>query len=141
MQRIQFYPDKELANVLQSEAERNKVSVSTFVTDLLKEYYGLSSRENKTALTRRVIQEVEDYLEQLSETDGNTFDLNKASATYRKIPMTCGGKPNPTRASIGRSFGAKVGKPPFQCIRKCIRNGKQVLSENNALVYEKIRII
>ena len=138
MQRIQFYPDKQLANVLQNEAQKNGVSVSAFVTDLLNEYYGLSTQVSKTVLTRKVLLEVAAYVQQLSGAANKTFDLNKASSSYQKIPMTCGGKPNPTRASIGRSFGAKIGKPPFQNVRKCIRNGKQVLSENNALVYEII---
>ena len=41
MQRIQFYPSEELANILNAEAQSKGVSVSTYVTDLLEGYYGM----------------------------------------------------------------------------------------------------
>lgn len=136
MQRVQFYPSTELANILNDEAKKNGVSISAFVTDILNEYYGLTKKNTPTItqLTAMVLTEVEEYLK---KSGGRTeFDLNRASQTYRKIDMTCGKKPSTVRASIGRSFVSKVGKAPFANVRKCVVNGVQKLSENNALLYE-----
>ncbi len=135
MNRIQFYPSEDLANKLNTEALTNGVSVSQFVTDLLQDYYGLSKKGlSITQLTTTVLNEVEEYLKQASS--NVEFDLNKASSTYRSIDMTFGKKPSTVRASIGRSFASKIGKHPFAKVRKYVVNGKQKLSENNALVYE-----
>ena len=134
MNRVQFFPSNALDNVLNAEANKNGVSVSQLVTDLLETYYDLKSGPSITQLTSSVLQEVEEYLKQAEKTI--QFDLNKASATYRTIGMTCGRKPSTVRASIGRSFGSKIGKTPFTNVRKCIINGNQKLSANNALVYE-----
>lgn len=135
MYRVQFYPNKALADILTSEATSKGVSISQLVNDLLEDYYGISSKTNIsiTQLTVIVLTEVEEYLKYAK---ANTFDLNTASATYRTIDMTCGKTPSTVRASIGRSFAAKIGKAPFQNVRKYIVNGKQQLSINNALVYE-----
>jgi Holliday junction resolvasome RuvABC ATP-dependent DNA helicase subunit len=135
MQRVQFYPSTALANILESEAKKNGVSVSTFVTDLLNEYYGLNTNSRSiTQLTAIVLKEVEDYIK---NTHGTIeFDLNTASSTYRTIEMTCAGKPKTVRASIGRSFASKVGTNPFANVRQCKINGKNKLSINNALMYE-----
>lgn len=137
MNRVQFYPSKTLLHVLNSEATSKGVSVSQLVNDLLEEYYGISSKTNLsiTQLTVIVLKEVEDYVRTQAKAN-TTFDLNIASATYRTISMTCGKTPSTVRASIGRSFAAKIGKAPFQNVRKYIVNGKQQLSTNNALVYE-----
>lgn len=133
MQRIQFYPNQKLAHILNKEASRKGVSVSQFVTDLLENYYGLSS-VSISDLTPIVLNEVEDFLKNAK---GNIeFDLNIASSTYKNINMTIGKKPSTIRASIGRSFASRVGKEPFINVRKCNVNGKQKLSVNNALVYE-----
>lgn len=135
MQRVQFYPSVDLANILDSEAKKNGVSISAFVTDLLNEYYGLAKKNvpTITQLTTTVLKEVEEYIKSNAP---NEFDLNIASKTYREIDMTCGKKPSTVRASIGRSFGSKIGKVPFSNVRQCIVNGKNKLSSNNALVYE-----
>lgn len=135
MQRVQFYPSVDLANILDSEAKKNSVSISAFVTDLLNEYYGLAKKNvpTMTQLTTTVLKEVEEYIK---TNEPNEFDLNIASKTYREIDMTCGKKPSTVRASIGRSFGSKIGKVPFSNVRQCIVNGKNKLSSNNALVYE-----
>lgn len=135
MQRIQFYPSEELATLLGQEAKQKGVSISTFLTDLLNNYYGLTQQDdsNITKLTATVLQEVEEYIK---TTTPNEFDLNSASETYRSIKMTNGKKPSTVRASIGRSFSKKIGKPPFANVRPCIINGKNKLSVNNALVYE-----
>lgn len=135
MNRVQFYPSKDLADILNAEAANSGVSVSKFVTDLLENYYGVANHNELsiTQLTTIVLKEVEEYI----KTNGIIeFDLNAASSTYRNIEMTCGKKPSTVRASIGRSFGSKIGKPPFKNVRKCIINGTQKLSVNNALVYE-----
>lgn len=136
MNRIQFYPNTRLANVLSTEAIKKGVSVSQLVTDLLEDHYGLSSNSGLsiTLLTTKVLKEVEDYLSTAAVK--TQFDLNTASNTYRNIDMTCGKKPSTVRASIGRSFRSKIGKAPFANVQKCIVNGKQKLSVNNALVYE-----
>ena len=135
MNRVQFYPSKALADILSVEAAKSGVSVSKFVTELLENYYGLSnpSELSITQLTSIVLKEVEEYIkEEYGKANKNIkFDLNKASLTYRNIDMTCGKKPSTVRASIGRSFGSKIGKPPFSNVRKT-----QELSVNNALVYE-----
>lgn len=135
MNRVQFYPSKALAEILNTEATNKGVSVSKLVTDLLEDYYGLAipNQLSITQLTTIVLREVEEYI----QTHGITeFDLNTASHTYKNIDMTCGKKPSTVRASIGRSFGSKIGTPPFDKVRKCIVNGNQKLSINNALVYE-----
>ena len=135
MQRIQFYPNKELASVLEEEAKQKGVSISTFLTDLLNNYYGLI-KENGcdiTNLTTQVLQDIEEYIK---TTTPDEFDLNSASKTYRSIKMTNGKKPSTVRASIGRSFKNKIGKPPFANVRPCMVNGKNKLSVNNALMYE-----
>ncbi len=136
MQRVQFYPSADLANILETEAKKNGVSVSTFVTDLLNEYYELAqkNRPTITRLTTTVLKEVEEYINKSKAPI--EFDLNTASKTYREIAMTCGKKPSTVRASIGRSFGGKIGKVPFSNVRQCLVNGKNKLSSNNALVYE-----
>lgn len=136
MDRVQFYPSPALANRLKSDASSNGVSVSQFVIDVLEDYYGISSTTNLsiTQLTAIVLKEVYGYVQ--NHKAGGRFDLYSASSTYRNIEMTCGKKPKPTRASIGRSFSSKIGTTPFQNVKKCLDKGKQVLSKNNALVYE-----
>lgn len=136
MQRVQFYPSSELFAILEKEAQCKGVSISGLVSDILNEYYGLSKNVSKsvTELTVIVLKEVEDYISTLPK--GEIFDLKMASATYNDIPMINGKKPQTIRASIGRSFGAKLGQEPFSNIRKATQDGKQILSVNNALMYE-----
>lgn len=138
MKRIQFYPSNALASILNTEANKSGVSVSQFVTDLLEVYYGISTKSNPTItqLTSKVIDEVARYVR--NETNGKPFDLNQASETYRAIPMTAGKKPQTIRASIGRSFVSKLGKGDFTDVKKYVVNGKQILSQNNALMYIKV---
>lgn len=136
MERIQFYPSSTLAGFLKKDATNKAVSVSQLVTDLLEEHYGLSNKSciSITQLTEIVLKEVEEYIKNCN--NAIEFDLYTASATYRTIGMTSGKKPSTIRASIGRSFACRIGHPPFANIRKCLNNGKQKLSLNNALVYE-----
>ena len=136
MQRIQFYPSKQLVNILDSESSKAGVSVSQYVTDLLEEYFGLTSTNGPTItqLTSTVLKEVEEYIK--GQSGKVQFDLLSASATYSGIDMVKGKKPSTVRASIGRAFAAKVGSAPFTNVRRYEVNGKQVLSVNNALMYE-----
>lgn len=135
MQRIQFYPSVTLANILNTEAQSKGVSVSTYVTDLLEEYYGLKKNTvSVTQLTATVLNEVQNYISTLPP--NVPFDLNTASKTFQDIDMTCGKKPQTLRASIGRAFGKKLGKAPFANVKKYVdKNGKNILSANNALMY------
>ena len=140
MNRIQFYPSQALADILNAEAAANGVSVSKFVVDLLDGYYNLSaSTPSVTHLTAVVLGEIEDFLK-AHEGESVIFDLNDVSPTYRNIPMAAGLKPSAVRASIGRSFAGKIGKPPFANVKKYQVNGVQQLSVNNALVYITIVI-
>ena len=135
MNRVQFYPSQALSDILNAEAKAKGVSVSKFVTDLLERYYGLSvSAPSVTQLTSVVLQEIENFLK-AHEGERVIFDLNDASPTYRNIPMAAGLKPSAVRASIGRSFAGKIGKPPFSNVKKYQVNGVQQLSVNNALIY------
>lgn len=135
MNRIQFYPSQALADILNAEAAANGVSVSKFVVDLLEGYYNLSaSTPSVTHLTAVVLGEIEDFLK-AHKGAGVIFDLNDASPTYRNIPMVAKLKPSTVRASIGRSFAGKIGKPPFANVKKYLVNGVQRLSVNNALIY------
>jgi len=134
MNRIQFFPSDTLAKKLTAEAKENGVSVSQLVTDILESCYNINTNTSITQLTVQVLNEVDDYLKTI--TKNTPFDLNTASNTYRTINMTCGKKPSTIRASIGRSFASKIGKAQFPNVRKCMENGKQKLSANNALMYE-----
>lgn len=134
MNRIQFFPSNTLAKKLNAEANVNGVSVSQLVTDILENYYSINSNASITQLTVEVLNEVENYL--MTITKNTPFDLNTASNTYKNINMTCGKKPSAVRASIGRSFASKIGNAQFSNVRKCMVNGKQKLSANNALMYE-----
>ena len=134
MNRIQFFPSNTLAKKLNAEANVNGVSVSQLVTDILENYYSINSNASITQLTVEVLNEVENYL--MIITKNTPFDLNTASNTYKNINMTCGKKPSAVRASIGRSFASKIGNAQFSNVRKCMVNGKQKLSANNALMYE-----
>ena len=135
MTRVQFYPSQALSDILSAEAAAKGVSVSKFVTDLLERYYGLSaSAPSVTQLTSVVLQEIENFLK-AHERESVIFDLNDASPTYRNIPMVAKLKPSTVRASIGRSFAGKIGKPPFANVKKYQVNGVQQLSVNNALIY------
>lgn len=145
MLRKQFYPDPKLATMLSQDAAKKGVSESTLITEILNEYYGLNvkSQSSLTALTQKVLDEVEDYIKTLSA--GATFDLNTASATYRGIEMAQFKNqfktPKTVRASIGRSFKSKIGKAPFDRVRIATykdKNGNTKIqtSVNNALMYE-----
>ncbi len=147
MERKQFYPDEALAKCLDEDSKNRGISESLLIVDILEEYYGLKSKEEPslTELTKTVLDEVEEYVKGLAV--GAQFDLLSASSTYEKICMTSfyykKRTPKFARASIGRSFASKIGKDRFSNVRKAMKldkkgNDKQVLSANNALVYEKI---
>lgn len=139
MRRVQFYPSEELYKILTAEAEKNGVSISKFVTAFLECHWGVPAPETSViALTQKVLKEVEEYVADITSRHAKAepFALEDVSAVYREIPMTEGLKPSAVRASIGRSFKAKIGKAPFENVRVYEENGKAKLSANNALRYE-----
>ena len=142
MERKQFYPSAVLAKCLADDAQARGISESLLIIDILEEYYCLKSENEPSIpdLTRIVLDEVAEYVQGLPL--GEIFDLATASESYKKIAMTKGRKPQFVRASIGRSFAGKIGKDRFANVRKAIQKNKHgvdtpVLSENNALMYEK----
>ena len=139
MRRVQFYPSEELYKILTAEAAKNGVSVSKYVTAFLENYWGVSAPGTSVIdLTQKVLKEVEEYVADITSRHAKAepFALEDVSAVYREIPMTEGLKPSAVRASIGRSFKAKIGKAPFENVRVYEENGKAKLSANNALRYE-----
>lgn len=136
MKRVQCYPDETLWTMLTQDAERVGVSVSTWVTELLRAYYGLGKEREcpESELVQKVFQEVEIYLK---EVEGE-FDLLQASSTFRRIEMTLEGRPNPMRAKVGKRFAAQVGKPgPFQDVEQVYLNGRVKKSVNKATLYRR----
>lgn len=134
MQRVQFYPSDDLGLLLNEEAVKSGVSVSRLVTEILEKHYGLSKNtQSIMVLTIDVLKEIEDFVGQ--SPSSTVFDIYTASETYRGISMTEGRKPQTIRASIGRSFVAKIGGKRFPNVSKHILNNKQVLSKNNAMMY------
>ena len=139
MRRVQFYPSDKLYKILTAEAEKNGISISKYVTDVLEGYWGVSTPGTSViALTQKVLKEVEEYVADKTSrhVKAEPFALEDVSAVYRAIPMTKGLKPSAVRASIGRSFKAKIGKAPFENVRVYKENGAAKLSVNNALRYE-----
>lgn len=137
MNRIQLFPSDDLLHKIESEANERGLSKSQVIVDALRDYYGMSveGQPSLSELTSKVLDEIEEYVK-----DPNTpseFSLFTASETFRSIEMTTIKKPATVRASIGRSFIAKIGQPPFSTVRKCIINGCQKLSVNNAITYIK----
>ena len=136
MKRVQCYPDEALWTRLTQDAERAGVSVSTWVTELLRAHYGLGGERDcpEPELMRKVFQEVEAYLQ---EAEGE-FDLLQASETFGRIEMTLEGRPNPMRAKVGKRFAAQVGKPgPFQDVEQVYVNGRVKKSVNKAALYRR----
>ena len=137
MNRIQFFPDDELLQKIEHEANKRGLSKSQIVVEALRERYGISDEGHPSLpeLTSKVLDEIEAYV--MDPNTPSEFSLYTASETFRNIEMTAIKKPATVRASIGRSFTAKIGQPPFSMVRKCIVNGRQKLSVNNALTYLK----
>lgn len=137
--RIQFYPSQKLQERLTTEAERFGVSVSTLVIDVLNKHYGLirPTSLSNSELRKVIFEEVSEFVK--AQNNGNEFDLNEASSTYRDIKMVYDGKPSAIKAQIGKEFNNKyVGRvEPFVQVEQVrLPNGKPKKTiKNRAAVY------
>ena len=122
--RIQFYPSKALQSYLSADAASMNISQSALVVSILEEYYKISPQLPPfTQLVEIICDEVKEYL--ASSDVGHEFPLSEASETYRTIPMTANGKPNPLRMRIGKAFNKQTRSGRFMGIIE------QVFLENN----------
>ena len=141
MKRIQFYPNEVLEKILNEEAQKIGVSISTLVVDLLNEHYGLVKKNtySESQLTQIIFGELKDYV--AKQNSDEEFDLLKASKTFATIEMTFAGKPSTIRAKIGKKFAALVGIPgPFEDVSIAYKtNGKVKKNINNATIYQIIK--
>ena len=138
MERIQFYPNKELLEVLNKDAEKYGVPISALVSDILKKYYGLlpNSALSEAELTTKVFEEIKAYVSKLEP--GDEFDLSISSETFSNIEMSYIGKPSIIRAKIGKSFAKVIGSEDFTHVEVQHRkDGKIKRNKNNAAIYIK----
>lgn len=138
MERIQFYPEKELLKVLNKDAETYGVSISALVSDILKQYYGLISNNSmsETELTAKIFNEIKAYVDNLES--GKEFDLSRASETFANIEMSYKGKPSIIRAKVGKNFARNIGANDFKEVYvQHRRDGKIKRNSNNAAIYVK----
>lgn len=136
MDRIQFYPEKDLTAALNHDAMKLGVAVSTLVTDILKRHYGLVpiTASSESELNAKVFAEVKSFISVLKS--GDEFDLCTASETFRNIEMEYAGKPSIIRAKIGKRFAKAVGKPgDFANVSVMRRDGIIKRNQNNAAIY------
>ncbi len=106
--RVQFYPSKPLQTCLSADAASMNISLSAVVVSILEEYYKISPQLPPfTQLITQICDEVERYLLSIEDMH-HEFPLSEASETYRKIPMTANGKPNPLRMRIGKAFNKQT---------------------------------
>ena len=136
--RIQFYPNEELENKLNNEAEQLEVSVSTLVNDLLNKHYGLipATSLSNSELRKKIYNEISEFV--TNQKPGREFDLNEASETYKHVEMVYAGKPSIVKAQIGKEFNNKyVGSVPFTTVKQVrLENGKLKLTvSNRAAIY------
>lgn len=140
MERIQFYPNTQLKNLLDSDAQSRGISTSRLVIQLLQEHYNIAPKPVMTLpnVIPRVLEEVEEYVKTISY--GDTFDLLTASLTFRQIEMMANGKPSTNRGTIGNIFRSKIGSAPFEDVNcSYTKDGKIEKSENGAVMYKKVR--
>ncbi len=141
MERIQYYPSVELKERMEVEAENRGVSLSQLSIDILTEYFGLAKEIKKPlpALLPQIMDEVAAFI---NKNDiGTEFDLLKASDTFKAIHMVAEGKPSANRASVGRSFAARVkmGVQPFNRVEPMYTDGGNLKkSANRAQMYKII---
>ncbi len=136
MRRIQFYPNQELEQKLDEEANLSGMSISALVNEKLNELY-FPREENDlplSVLTAQVLNEIQEYADNFD--NPSEFDILSASKTFGEIEMISKKKPSAVRASIGRSFASKVGAGKFINIEQINENGKLKLSINNAIMYK-----
>lgn len=140
MERIQFYPNKELKNLLEADARIRGVSISTLVTQMLQRHYGIAPNPAMTLAEAipTVLDEVESYVYFLDV--GETFDLTKASKTFARMGLAVKGKAATNRATVGKVFAAKVGTAPFENIALVYdEDGNVARSESKATLYVKYK--
>lgn len=139
MERIQFYPPEDLKKVMLQDAEIKCVSMSQLSVDILMKHYGLAvPTANKKALPEiidEVIDEVKIFVKE--NPTGTTFDLLKASKTFKNIHMVADGKPSTNRATVGKVFVSKLGKEDFKNV-DIVRteSGAAKKSVNRAILYK-----
>ena len=133
--KIQLYPSAELAKILIDSAQKKEMSLNALILEVLENEFLDKEIRPLSELTKLVFDEVKLYVKQ---NPSEEFDLLTASETFRSIPMTDEGKPNPIRAQIGKSFANSIKNNrfglPIQKVK--LQNGKNKLSENNSLLYK-----
>ena len=139
MERVQYYPPEELKKCLIAEASNRNISVSLLSVDIMSEYFGLSTVVKKPLpeILPKIMDEVAEFINKNAV--GEEFDLLRASATFREIHMVAEGKPSANRASVGRSFAAKVkmGVSPFNRVEPMFTDaGNLKKSVNRAQMYK-----
>ena len=142
--RIQFYPSISLQTSLTADANEKQISLSALVVSILEEYYKISPQLPPfTQLITQICDEVENYLPSI-ESPEQEFPLSAASATYRSIPMTANGKPNPLRMRIGKAFNKQTRSGRFAGIIEQVflenNKPKRTTDGNRAAVYVMINL-
>lgn len=137
--RIQFYPIPDLERALINDATNKNIPINNLIHDILLQHYGLShpSDLSMTELENIIFSELAEYVKGCKPRD--TFDLSKASQTYKNIHMVYSGKPSTKRASLGKIFNNKyVGKiEPFLNVEQVLLpNGQpKRTTKNRAAIY------
>lgn len=140
MGRIQFYPNNQLNELLNTTAKERNISTSSLVVEILLQYYNIKVEPDMDLAEAKnlVLSEIEEYIKTIPV--GTTFDLLSASFTFKNIEMTIKGKPATNRATIGKIFVSKLGTKPFENVKIAYKDDGVTIkrSENNATMYEKI---
>ncbi len=135
--RIQFYTSDELEDKLNNESEKQGVSISVLVNDILNKHYGLVPPDTLTDLEieKKVLDEILVYIKDDSHIE--EFDLNMASATFRKIDMIYAGKPRILKARLGKTFAKHIGTGNYKYVKQVmLANGKPKRTVGNrAAIY------
>jgi hypothetical protein len=136
MRRIQFYPNQELEYKLEEEARISGMSISALVNEKLNDLYFSRDDDDHplSVLTVQVLKEIEEYI--ANPDNPSEFDILSASDTFRNIAMVSKKTPSTVRASIGRSFASKVATGEYANIQQLKKDGKLILSINNAIMYK-----
>lgn len=130
-QRVQIYPEPELLEALEKEAEEKKVTVTTLVTVILKDHYGLVEKKGSyTAAEADVLREVLAYGKAHA---GMEFTLREASKTFNLIE----GRAH--KAVAGHIWNSMVGKGEYAGFRQLFADAENTKpkrsSGTNSAVY------